>query len=300
VVDFLWKLSSVTLAAQVLTLPVSIYHFHQMPLLFLLTNLVAVPLSSIILIGLLLLCGLSFLPVLAGLAGSSLSSLIQLLNTYIEGMDKLPFVTWGALYITVAQTVLLLLFSFFFCYWLIEKQRRYAWIAFTSIASFMAIRGLSFFDAYRQKKLIVYNVPKHTAIDIIGGRIYAFMGDSLLLLDGFERNFHLQPSRIRHRISLQQPVLHQKDFRLGDKQVLLLDEALPFAAVEPKQKIDLLILSKNPKVQVAKLLHSFRLGQVVIDGSVPPWKAAMWKKECDSLAVPCYNVGEKGAFIMNW
>src|SRR5688572_2254173 len=46
-VDFLWKLMAVTLAAQVLTLPISIYHFHQAPLLFLLTNFIAVPLSSI-------------------------------------------------------------------------------------------------------------------------------------------------------------------------------------------------------------------------------------------------------------
>lgn len=44
----IWTLSSVTLAAQVLTLPFCLYYFGQFPLLFLFTNTVCVPLSTII------------------------------------------------------------------------------------------------------------------------------------------------------------------------------------------------------------------------------------------------------------
>ena len=40
--DFIWKLNAVTIAAQILTVPVSIYHFHQFPNYFLLTNFFAV------------------------------------------------------------------------------------------------------------------------------------------------------------------------------------------------------------------------------------------------------------------
>lgn len=299
-VDFVWKLTAVTIAAQILTLPISIYHFHQMPLLFLLTNFIAVPLSSLILMGEILLCVVFFLPVAAGFVGAVLKGMIAFMNSYIEGLDRLPFATWNFLSINFVQAVLLLVFSVAFCYWFMEKQRRYAWLAFSSLASFLLIRGISFFDAYRQKKLIVYNVPRHPAIDIINGRSYVFLGDSSLMFDGFERNFHLQPSRILHRISPEETNVQQKHFTLGEKRFLILDEALPFAAADPKQKIDVLILSKNPKVYIAKLQHSFQLCQVVIDGSVPAWKAALWKKDCDSLRIPCYDVSERGAFVMNW
>ena len=61
--DYLWQLNAVTLAAQILTLPVSIYHFHQFPAHFILTNVLAVPLSSVILIGEIILCVISFAPV---------------------------------------------------------------------------------------------------------------------------------------------------------------------------------------------------------------------------------------------
>jgi competence protein ComEC len=143
-------------------------------------------------------------------------------------------------------------------------------------------------------------VPKRAAIDIISGRSYAFLGDSSLLVDGFERNFHMQPSRIRHRISPQSPDVRQKYFALAGKQFLLLDEGLPFSAIAPKPKIDVLILSKNPTLYIPKLATAFELKQVVIDGSVPVWKAARWKRDLDSLKIPCYDVREKGAFVMNW
>ena len=299
-VDFLWKLTAVTLAAQILTLPISIYHFHQMPLLFLLTNFVAVPLSSLVLLGEILLCAFFFLPLVPNLLGAALQVMIRFMNSYIEGVDSLPFSTWNALSINIVQTMLLLLLALAFCYWLMEKQRHYAWLAFGSLAVFMLLRGVSFFTAYQQKKLVVYNVPKHPAIDIINGRSYAFLGDAALLQDGFERNFHLQPSRILHRISLEKTAAGPNYFTLGGKHVLLLDEALPFASAQPKRTMDLLVLSKNPKLYIPKLLSCFALKQVVIDGSVPPWKAALWKKDCDSLKIPCYDVSEKGAFVLNW
>jgi competence protein ComEC len=300
ILDFVWKLTSVTLAAQILTLPISIYHFHQMPLLFLITNFIAVPLSSLILMGEILLCALSFLPFISEFTGSILREMIYFMNSYIEGLDRLPFSTWNFLSINVLQVILLLFFAIGICFWLMEKQRRYAWFGFTSFALFMCLRGLSFFEAYQQKKLIVYNVPKHPAIDIINGRSYAFLGNPSLKHDGFERNFHLQPSRILHRISPENADAQLKNFTLAGKHILILDEALPFASAHPKQRLDVLVLSKNPKLYIPKLLHSFTLQQVVIDGSVPAWKAALWKKDCDSLHIPCYNVSEEGAFVMNW
>jgi competence protein ComEC len=45
-------------------------------------------------------------------------------------------------------------------------------------------------------------------------------------------------------------------------------------------------------------VQSFSIKQIVIDGSVPPWKAKLWKKDCDSLHIPCFDVSEKGAFVM--
>ena len=84
ILDFIWKLNAVSIAAQLLTTPFSIYHFHQFPNFFLLSNCVAVPLSSIIVLAEILLCVISFIPFFAVFAGKILSWLIGLMNLYIE------------------------------------------------------------------------------------------------------------------------------------------------------------------------------------------------------------------------
>jgi competence protein ComEC len=85
--DGLWKMNAVTLSAQILTLPLCVYHFHQMPLFFLPANLIAVPLSTLALYGLLLLAGISYFPLLGNFAGKLIAWLIQWMNdamTYLS------------------------------------------------------------------------------------------------------------------------------------------------------------------------------------------------------------------------
>ena len=85
--DGLWKMNAVTLSAQILTLPLCVYHFNQMPLLFLPANLIAVPLSTLALYGLLLLAGISSVPLLGNFAGKLIAWLIQWMNdamTYLS------------------------------------------------------------------------------------------------------------------------------------------------------------------------------------------------------------------------
>ncbi|QEC57202.1 ComEC/Rec2 family competence protein [Flavisolibacter ginsenosidimutans] len=299
-VDFFWKLTAVTISAQVLTIPISVYHFHQMPLLFLFTNFIAVPLSSLVVLGEILLCAVSFFTPLAALVGAALHHLIYWMNSYIERLNNVPFSVWNGLSINLVQTLLLLIFVVAICYWLMEKQRRLAWTALSSFAVFMLIRTVSFSEAERQQKLVVYNVPKHTAIDVINGRNYAFLGDTSLLYDDFARNFHLQPSRILHRVSAQKSDADTKSFLLNGKQVVVMNETMPLVTANPKLTVDVLILSRNPKLYISKVLDAFVVKQIVIDGSVPAWKAALWKRDCDSLRIPCYNVSEDGAFVMNW
>ena len=42
--DTLWKLTAVTFAAHILTVPLCMYHFHQFPNYFLIAGMVVVPL----------------------------------------------------------------------------------------------------------------------------------------------------------------------------------------------------------------------------------------------------------------
>lgn len=302
ILDFIWKLNAVTIAAQLLTLPVSIYHFHQFPNYFLLTNLLAVPLSSLILLGEIFLCAISFIPAVATLMGQILYWLIRFMNNYVEQIERLPFSLWDGLQITIPQAALLLTIVAGLAYWWLEKMKRGLMVALTALAAFFLLRSVSFLHAAYQEKIIVYNVPQKQAIDIIDGRKYLFIGDTDLLADDFIRNFHIKPSRVSHRIepaaAIESFVQTGKLAVFRNKKILVIDSSVNFEPVQEKLSLDLLVISKNPKLYFKKLTETFAIRQVVFDGSVPSWKMKYWKKDCDSLHIAYHDVQEKGAFVM--
>ena len=301
--DRIWKLNAVTFAAQILTTPLSIYHFHQFPVYFFLTNFIAVPLSSAIVLGEILLCSVSFIPSVPLITGKVLSWLIMLMNNYIRRIESLPGSLWDGLQINGMQAILLFVAVAGLSFWLMEKIKQGLIIGLVAVLAFFAERSRSFINTGQQQKIIVYNGPQREAIDFIAGRNYLFYGDTGLLADDFVRNFHLKPSRILNRISaageMHGLVINYKYAVYKNKRILLADTALSFSGEGEKYDLDLLIISKNPKLYVARLAKTFQIKQVVFDGSVPYWKLAYWKKDCDSLHIPYYDVSEKGAFVMS-
>ena len=302
ILDALWKLNAVTIAAQILTIPLSIYHFHQFPVWFILTNFIAVPLSSAIVLAEIFLCFVFFIPSIALLAGKVISWAIWIMNSYIERIEKLPFSIWDGLQITIYQALLLFLFSTGMSYWLIEKSKAGIKVGLVALLGFIGLRSYSFIESSKQQKLIVYNVPQKRAIDMVTGRKYLFIGDSDLLQNDFLRNFHLKPARILYRM---QQTISLENFRNDDnhisfngKHILLLDKTVSYRPQQQKSKIDLLVISKNPKLYINNLGAAFDIKQVVFDGSVPSWKSSYWKKACDSLHIPWFDVTVSGAFQM--
>lgn len=303
ILDFIWQLISVTISAQILTTPVSIFHFHQFPNYFLLTNLVAVPLSSIILFGELILCAVAFIPFVAKITGIILSWLIWLMNSFIEHMETLPHSIWGNLQINVMQLI--------FCYviiagislWLFFKNKSALFIALSAILCFAMLRTFSFWQTSQQQKLIVYNVPQHQAIDFICGRNFLFKSDSALHENTSLQNFYLKSSRVSQRIlagdSLPSFYFGNSIFQFGSKRILLLDQSIAFQTMKNKIVVDVIIISKNPKIKITNLTAVFDCKEWIFDASNAGWNINKWKTECNDLNLSYYDVNEKGAFVMN-
>lgn len=302
ILDMAWKMNAVTLAAQVLTLPICIYHFHQFPTYFLLTNFLAVPLSSLILLAEIFLCCISIFPAAARLTGQFISTAIGWMNRFVLNTESLPGSVWDGLQVSVLQVLFLLLFIAGSSYGLLERSKKGLIFGLLMLTGFVTLRSFSFIQRGRQQLVIVYNIPKKRAIDLVQGRKYVFEGDRDLLTRSFNRDFHLRPARTLFRISpaenLKGLVRYKNFIHFGGKRILRVDEAISFSPALSKQTVDLLILSGNPKIYMKKLAASLNVRQVVFDGSTPAWKVNYWKKDCDSLRIPWHDVKEHGAFVM--
>jgi competence protein ComEC len=291
--DFVWKLAAASLAAQVLTIPVTLYYFHQFPFVFLFTNIVAVPLSSLIVYVEILLCALSGVPLIAVPLGKFLTFLIAFMNNYVERMNELPFALWSGISISVVQAFLLYGFILGFCYWLVNRYRFAFYFALASLAGFFLVRSFSFIRSNEQQLLVVYNIPKHKAIDFITGRNCVFSGDRTLSENNGNDNAVIQAGRTEARVSHVSICPTAVDF--CKKRIVIADSFTNYTALA-SAPVDLLIISGNAKFRMDDIENVFN---VVLDASVPSWKAEKIKADCKRLHISCYNVVENGAFVMN-
>lgn len=300
--DFFWKLNAVTLSAQILTLPISIYHFHQFPNYFLLTNLVAVPLSSIILIGEILLCLLSVLPPVAALLGKILQWLIACMNNFIAYMEKMPFAIWDELQVNTLQLIGLYTVITVFSYWLFKKNKNAFIIGLACLLIMLSLKTYSGIQNRQQHTIIVYHVPGHLAIDFIESNQYFFKSDSTLLQDELLQNTHLKSTRILYQVKaaplLKTLIEDGNTCIFGNKKIIIIDTSWNFMPPAQKIKADLLIIS-NTSMPINQLQQTFDCPQVVIASKAPRWKVNKWRADCEKLGLACHCVVDKGAFVMN-
>ncbi len=299
----LWQLNAVTISAQILTFPIVVFHFHQFPNLFLLTNLLAVPLSSLIIYALIALLALSWVPFLNTFLGQICKWLIWTMDKFIELVNNIPFALTDNIYFTFTQSVMLVFIIAAFAFWWLNKSRTAFVTGLFAVFVFMVLECFQFVDAEKQKQLIVYNVPQHAAIDVIDGEKYTFYGDSILLEDGFLQNFHLKPSRVEHQItkidSLENVLEKERCLQFGNKKLIWVDENYQ-TADSAKIITDVAIITGNPKLKLYELIENVRPTIIVADGTNSHYKIAQWQKQADSLHLRFHSVAEKGAFVMDW
>jgi competence protein ComEC len=301
-VDKLWQLTAVSIAAQLLTFPVCIYYFHQFPVLFLIANLIVVPLSSLILFMEILLVALAWAPYLGLYAGKLTAWMIMIMNKIILWINDLPVAVWDKIPANLLTTWLLYALLLGICYWLLHKSKALFRFSLWMGLAFTGVHAYGKWVVYRQKKVIVYNVPQHRAIDCIEGSSYQFIGDSILLEDGLLQNFHLKPARTAMQLTRRSDLLadvegHRHIIAFGNKRILLIDTAVVYETPAQKLPVDIIVLSKNPKLYIPQLARVFDCKLYVFDASNSLWKINYWKKDCEKLLLRFHSVAEQGAFV---
>ncbi len=63
--------------------------------------------------------------------------------------------------------------------------------------------------------------------------------------------------------------------------------------------VDLLIISKSPKLSIQECQNVFPTRQVIFDNTNSRRKVEDWKTECLVLGIPFYDVRTQGAWVLN-
>ena len=160
----LWGVMAMSLAAQLATYPLSVYHFHQFPVYFLLINLfITIPSALIMYIGIIIL----FLQ--ADWLGPLFEWLINFTNNGLAQIAKLPGSGITAIWLSKTELTLLCL-SLLLC--IIACNDRKKWALIWSAALFLIFQASITADklrAFQQRETIRFTLRKNYAVAMITG-----------------------------------------------------------------------------------------------------------------------------------
>ena len=291
----LGQLVAVSLAAQILTTPFTLFYFHQFPASFLLSNLVAVPLSSIILGAALLTCLLAYVPVVGIFIASATEGMILLMNKYVQWVEAIPGMLWKNLYWSFTETVLLLLLCFALSHWLLNKATT-GRIFSLLLGTVLLLMQVAHKIQASPVRLIVYNHKKHTLVEFMKGNQSQVFADSLSFRDPSIEKYLLSPSHqffnIRHTEKHVLPLSFEVDS---------LTMLCPHKNYEPQNKIadtvEVLLLTRQAPYDPGPWLKNKTIRSAVFTGALGARTAERWRSSLDSLRIPIHDMVIKGAFV---
>jgi competence protein ComEC len=125
-----------------------------------------------------------------------------------------------------------------------------------------------------------------------------------MIADAVLRNFHLKPARATLQANVSTGCVTGlsgacNNWQFFGKKMIIIDSSLSFGPIKDKIIIDILLISKNPSIKIARLITALKPSVIVFDASNSLWKIAGWKKECERLALPCFSIPQEGAFILD-
>ncbi|MBT1685562.1 ComEC/Rec2 family competence protein [Dawidia soli] len=299
--DELWKMTCVTLAAQLATTAVVLFYFHQFPNYFLLVNLLLVPGSSIVLVGGLVLLACSAVPGVAGVLGYILTGCIHVLNGIVTTVAAFPFSVWNNVYLTPLQCWLLLAMGIFGAVWLQHRHYGYGVAMLCLAMLFSASRWHYIFREVRPARMTVYKVPGHSAWDLAAdGRVRLYADAAL---DERKRRFHIQPNHQRCGATgeVVADVVERNDAVPGARLLVWRKKTIlqikgPEFRMPGHLSVDYLIISNNAIKDIKLLAAHIDAGQILLDSSNTYYFAARLLQDAVPLGLRVHSVWHRGAF----
>ncbi len=287
---YVWSLLSVSMAAQLGVLPISLFYFHQFPALFFISNLTIIPFLGFIL-------GLGIVVIILALWNSLPHFLVVFYNWLIHSMNTI--IAWVAqqelfVFKNIAFGWEQLLWSYVIIIAAIlvltKASYRRIVVLLTGIIGFQI---WAIFHNYAIQKAEVFIIAHQTRNSV------------LLYQKGNELNVITTDSSLTERlvtdyvIGAHSNAISYKSLKnsylVGNKRLFILDST----GILPKTlKADYLLLSQSPKVNLDRIIDSKQAQHIIADGSNYRTYVEKWKATCEQRNIPFHYTGESGAYYI--
>lgn len=297
VLDWVWNITCVSIAAQLATFSLGILYFHQFPVYFLFSNLFVIPGAIAVLVTSILVILTSAFSPLTALLGKLLQGLIQLLNYGVFTFEQLPFSLINDIYFTTLQCWLLILALGFLLMTFYRKEFSMLLASLVFVAIFSGLQWHHFLTEVKGDRFIVYNIPGHVAVEWISNGHSYFYADAGLINDSERIRFHIRPNRLFCGVKETeinfidengQPLVFMKN----GKRIGMITESI--ISWPPDLKLDYLVMGNNSFKSLATVKNTIKYDLLILDSSNNYFLANRIKNEQDDEV---YSVQHERAYV---
>lgn len=308
--DKVWEITAVALAAQFATMPFTLFYFHQFTVYFWLSNLFMTPISFVVIMGGMILLLVSWIPYINVAVGYLVWGAVYLMNTLIAWVESLPLSIIKGIYINGMEFTMLLLLLLFVIL-LVTTRRRGFFIAMLSAALlFVFSVTIRQYKVEKQDEIVFYSLRKHTAVDFVKGNQHVLLCDTALVADESTIDYSLKGNWAKCGLSSRPEIVFTDDdfenafVRKKDNLVSFGGTLIAFwqeseaatDSLDYRIPVDFLVVTGKQKPNVDKLLINYSVNCLLIDGSVPYYLAEKWMNQAENSGLSYINIGER-AFI---
>lgn len=299
-VNYCWKMMSVSLAAQILVFPLVLYYFHQFPTVFLLSNLVLIPASTVALYGEVLLLLLSFFSWMAEWVRIVVTKVLFFINESVLWANNFSFIHLEYSHLTGTKLILLYLLILFLCVWLMKKVKPAFIFAVGLFSVLCVLEFISYYNGLEHKDFIMYNIQGYSAYEWVDG-------DSSILYSRLRKarkpdifEYTLSPAKEALGIKFRRRIEKSKSFFFhGGEKIMVISKGFCPDTVQSVLDIDYIFLSKYNQLSMKALEDYFAPQAVIFDASVYEWQKKKWKTACKKLNLHYFSVSNSGAWRLS-
>ena len=292
IIDKGWQLITVSTAAQLGVLPISLFYFHQFPGLFFLSNLLIIPFLGVILGTGIIVLGLSYLTILPILLVDIYGGIISILNrlvAFIARQEAFLFsdISFSFIKMFFSYLVIIACFQFF-----LKRNAKRCLFFLSSVVVFQSVFFYEKYHIEKNNEFIVFHKSRNSIVGIRTGsflEVYNDM-DSLVTKQNLLKNYKVGEN-IQYQNNYKIPNLLQ----LNKQVILFIDTAGVYNLTDLQQPI--LVLRQSPKINLERLIKKLQPTIIIADGSNYKSYVRRWKATCLKLQIPFWSTDELGAYI---
>lgn len=288
--DKIWQSAVVTIVAQAGTLPLTIALFNRFPTYFIITNLIIVPLSSLLVITGCLVTLFYPLKLLSRLLALLLNSLTGLTELLTGKASELPFATVENIGMTTVETILLTAVIFLFTLFLLNKKAIPVIYPLSALLIFIMAGTITGIATSSTSEIIVYSVPGHSEVGIRSGKILNLYSDTTVASTAVKR--HCSTLGLRIKMNMTDS---GDDFILAGKTRILLTGHLSQRVIENFCPDIVVLTGLRPEVEPGAILKLMPGTEVIAEEGFPLYAHSYRISHAASSRF--YLVGKSGAFI---